>query len=188
VQCQTWGRRSVFVVCLPASARPRPSLLDVDESGLNWIILDISKDVTEFLSRTDPMIVRFILPKRHSRPAQMPVRLATRPALEPAHNRWHRISRLENDVNVVGHDNPAVQRVETTRCFTIQKSVFDDTRYSGFSKPERPAGGTVETFVPRTKRRTTGILRSQNMGTARRHRPGEAPCHKHRGTVGNPMR
>src|SRR5260370_40739821 len=48
-----WGRRSVLVVCLPSSARPRPSFLHIDETSLDWIILDISNDVVGFCGRTD---------------------------------------------------------------------------------------------------------------------------------------
>src|SRR5258708_39972117 len=110
------------------------------------------------------MIVRFILPKRHSCPPQMPVRLATRPALEPAHNRWQRTVRLENCVNVVGHNNPAMQGVEATRCFTVQESVFDHSGYAGLSWPERTAGGTVETLITQAKRRATCILHGQDIG------------------------
>jgi len=126
-------------------------LPNLDQSGLHGIILYISNDVVKFLVRTDPVIERFILPKRHSGAAQTPVRLATRPSFEPPHNRWQRGVRLEHDVNVIGHDNPAAQSVEAARCFTIEKSVLDESCDAGFSEPEGTAGRTVEAFVAESK-------------------------------------
>jgi hypothetical protein len=189
VACQQhmWGRRSFFVVCLPASTAPWPTLLDVSQSSLHRIILDISNHVFELPRRTYPMIVRFILPKRQPGPPQLPVRLATRPALEPSHNRWPRTPGLENNMYVVGLDDPAVQRVEAARCFTIQECLLNHPRYAGFSKPERTAFNTFKPLVPRKKRRASGILHGQNIGTARRHRPGKAPRHKDCDILGNPM-
>src|SRR5580692_10344558 len=91
---RSWDRRSVFVVCLLPSTRPSPSLRSPHQPSSHRILLHITNQNPKLLVRPNPVIVRFILPKRQAPATQNLIRHTGGPSLEPPHNRGIIASRL----------------------------------------------------------------------------------------------
>ena len=118
----------------------------------------------EFLLASHPVVERFLLPERSPRAAQDPICHAAGSTFEPSHDGGHWGMRLEDRVDVVGHDRPRMELVKVANRFSIKKSVRN---YRGDSRILQPEG--TRTCLKRT-------------------RTGQAPRHKDCGLVRKPMR
>jgi hypothetical protein len=100
-------------------------LFRIRQPGVDWITFYIPDDILKFLPRTNPVVVRFLLPERHSGASENSVCHTTGPPLEPPHDARHGGVRSEDHVDVVGHDDPGVEIIEAADLLTVLKGIFD---------------------------------------------------------------
>ena len=105
---------------LARGARPGPILDSLHQSGLDRIPLDIPDDAIHLLILADPMIVRLILPERFARASEDLSCLASAVTLDCSTHLLHLHMGSEQDVDVVGHDDPRPQIVFLPNALTEQ--------------------------------------------------------------------
>jgi hypothetical protein len=92
-----------------AGAGPPPVLGLGDQASAHGIPFDVMTDALEFGRVPDPVIKRFVLPKRLSRAAQRGVGVARRDTLDDAGDFGKREAGVQEDMDMVGHDDIGVQ-------------------------------------------------------------------------------
>jgi hypothetical protein len=124
---------------------------------------------------------------RQKGPPKMPVRLATRPGFEPAHDRRQRALRLKNHVDVVGHDNRGVQRVEAACCFhhTVGRPERSPLCAVPAARMTRGRNGRGARHRGKDVRPVFVAVRISDCSEASN---SEAPCHEQCGMAGDPIR
>jgi len=95
----------------PPRPRPRVALSRSDKKCSDWIVFNVKLDAPEFLSIADQVIIALILPKGLTCASQKLVSPFGSRRFERTKEprRMHQWSNKQ--VNVIGHDNPRVQRV-----------------------------------------------------------------------------
>ena len=134
-----WDRRSVFVVCLRPGARPSPLCDSSHQARSYWILFNVANHCPQLFGRTNPVIVRFVLPKRHPRATQNLICGAAGSSFEPSHDGMQFADRLPYHVNMIGHNHPCMQSVKLTNCFAVQQSMGKHARHPRVHEPLRTA-------------------------------------------------
>jgi hypothetical protein len=148
------------------------------------IALDVADHVIRLARRTDPMIIRFVLPKC-SASSKYSISHSTSPALQPTHDCRHRNMWLPHNVHMVRHDRPGVQIVRMLNGCAVANSVLDNLGNAGVSQPKRSRNASIEWLAPR--RNSAGIFGGKNLRRVRRPGPGEAPRREDNGAIGEYM-
>lgn len=78
------------------------------EAGFHWIVFDVAVDAGELSSVADPMVEGFVLPERATGTAEKRVRFAGGDTFQAVGDAGERDCRIDEDVDVVGHDDPGV--------------------------------------------------------------------------------
>jgi len=127
-------------------AGPRPVLGACGEPCLHGIPFDVLADAFEFGGVSDPMIEAFVLPEGFAGPAQGGVCIARRDALHDVGDlgQWH--AGLQQDMDVVGHDDVGVQDVPPEFGATFD-GIFRIVRNLRVAEPARPGGSGVQVAV-----------------------------------------
>jgi len=126
-----------------ACAGPLPVLRPRDESGTHGIPFDVMADARKFSGIPDPMIERFVLPEGLARAAKSSIGIAGSHAFDDAGDFGKRQTRLQQDVNVVGHDHVGVQQV-AAEFGTMNDGVFGIGGDFRVSQPKWAGLGGVE--------------------------------------------
>ena len=136
-----WGRPSSFVVCLRTSPAPctgpLPILFPLHQLRFHRIALYITNQVPKFVPTANPVVERLVLPEGRSGTPQNPVCDATGSTLQPSQYDRQRRPRLQDHMDVVGHDHPSVERVELTDCLAVSDGVAHDCSHSWIAQPNR---------------------------------------------------
>jgi len=135
-----WDRR----FRLSVGARPRPQIGRRHEACCHGVLFDISPRSDKAFIATNPVIPRFILPKGLTRSPEQPIGGTGCRSLKPAHQRrrWH--GRRDQNVDVVRHYDPRVQRIEQTPVFPVSDRIGGKQRDSGIGQPSWTGSCTVE--------------------------------------------
>jgi len=94
-----------------ACAGPLPILRLRDESGAQRIPFDVVANARKFSGVPDPVVEGFVLPERLAGAAQRCIAIASRHAFDSAGDFGERQARLQQNVDVVGHDDVSMQHV-----------------------------------------------------------------------------
>ena len=124
-------------------ARPTKLVFTLNKSSFDGILLHISNDALQFITVTNPMIKRFVLPKM-SCSFQYPVGLERAIPFDCLTDASQRYKRINDYVNMVCHYGPREQLVELELSFAVVKSVYDKLGDLRLFKPERACLGSVE--------------------------------------------
>ena len=135
---RSWNRRSVSVVCLLSCTRPSPRLRNLHQASSHRIVLHIRNQRPQFLLCPNPVIVRFILPKRQASAAQDIIRHARRAPLNPSHHRGKAAAKLPNHVDMIRHEHPGVEVIKIAAGLSKQKRVSHHLRNASIRQPARP--------------------------------------------------
>src|SRR5579871_564370 len=135
---RSWDRRSVSVVCLLPCTRPSPRLCNLHQTSSHRILLHIRNQRPQFLLCPNPVIVRFILPKRQASAAQDIIRHARRAPLNPSHHRGKAAAKLPNHVDMIRHEHPGVEVIKIAAGLSKQKRVSHHLRNASIRQPARP--------------------------------------------------
>src|ERR1017187_6472128 len=97
--------------------------------------------------------------------------------------------RLEDRVNVIGHDHPRVELVEPAHRLAIQQRAYHHPRDSWILQPDRTGSHPVELLVVLQEgtwdRRSVFVV---CLGCSRREGAGQTPRHEDSGLLRNPVR
>jgi hypothetical protein len=137
---ELWDRRSVFVVCLLPGAGPSPLCRSARQSSSHRILLHIANEGPQFGRRTNPVILRLILPKRHPRAPQNLICRAARSPLQPSHDGGQFADNLPNHMDKIGHDHPCMEAIESADRFAVQECFGNHACDSRVLEPVRTAG------------------------------------------------
>src|SRR5260370_3302803 len=99
-------------------------------------------DALEFCGISNPMIKRFVLPKRLARAAEPGVYVASRDSLQWPGNFGEGHVWVEKNVHVVGHDHIDVQLV-AAKLGSMHDRIFGVSGELRVGQPERTALGRV---------------------------------------------
>ena len=94
--------------------------------------------------------------------------------------------RLEDRVDVVGHDHPRVELVEPANRLAVQESVPDHTGDSRILQPCGTGSRTVEPLMLQQEAGPATSIRRRNLHLSREG-TGQAPCHEDGGILRNPV-
>ena len=155
------------------STRPTPLIHTLHQPRFHRIHLHVSHTFPQFSLRSDPVIVRLILPERPPTP-QNPVRRIRRAPLDPMRNPAQLYVRSPNYVDVIGHDDPGMKVIQLLHVRAVDQSISDNLGDAGVVQPER-AGATRNHLV-------------QKFGLGRWRRAGQTPTHKEGGFFRYPVR
>jgi len=111
--------------CPLACAGPMPIVSTFHEARGYGIVFDVANDSAELAGIANPAIEGFVAPERVAGQTDNPVGLASGRTLEPASNRGQRNLRCNQQVNVVGHDDPGMKCVEVP----VRFASFDRRRH-----------------------------------------------------------
>ncbi len=126
-----------------ACAGPLPVLRPRDEPGAHGIPFDVVADARKFSGIPDPVIERFVLPEGLAGAAQRSIGIPGRHAFDDAGDFGKRQARLQQNVDVVGHDYIGVQEV-AAEFGAANDGVFGIGGNLWVSQPERARLGGVE--------------------------------------------
>lgn len=116
------------------------------EFGAHGIPFDVVADALEFTGISDPVVEGLILPKMFTRAAQGGVGVPRGHSFHDRGDFRKGHARLQQDVNVVGHDHKGVQFV-TAKLGAAQDGVFGVISNFGVGQPSRAEGSRVQSCV-----------------------------------------
>lgn len=131
------------------------------------------------------MIERFVLPERQTRAAEDAIGDTRRSPLSPPHDGGHRCLGLQQQMNMIRHDNPGVPIIELLDLLSIMKRPqyhFGDTRIS------QPHGTTIRSVMGTLHSDAAGVFSSEDVWLDGRWRSCEAPSYQDDGLFRIPMR
>ncbi len=158
--------------------RPRPVLGNLRQSSLNRVSFDVSNDLLHFVPVADPVIVRLVLPKDLAGSPQEHIGPASGGTLDPSSDHWHLNAGCPEDVDVIGHDHPGSQAVESALPFPGEQGAGYDLSDATIREPLRPRPVQICLTVPRHERGAGGCsLRGSGRDDVRagRQRAGQPP-------------
>ena len=91
------------------SAGPRPIFRLLDQSCSDWISFDVSMNLLPFAGIANPVVEGLALPERLSCEAEQQVRFARRCAFDFLSDLGKRGLLLEQEMNVIGHQDIGLQ-------------------------------------------------------------------------------
>jgi hypothetical protein len=144
---QIVGRASTLASrpsCRLISRRPAMIFGVRHNSRRHRIALDISYDSLELISIPYPMVVRLALPKLLSHASQNAVSLTGREAFYGLLNAACRDARCQQQMDVIGHDNPSAKLVHLQAVFPKAQRVDDELSDLILSEPDGAIACTVE--------------------------------------------
>jgi hypothetical protein len=124
--------------------RPRPSLTRLNQPRGNRVAFNISNSPPQRPVISNAMVVRFILPERPARSPQEEIRGAGRGALDPSSDNGHRAGGLHHHMNVIRHDDPGQQFIQTILCVSQPQRVLDDLGNFWLAEPMRPGSVGIQ--------------------------------------------
>jgi hypothetical protein len=142
------------------------------------------------------MVERLVLPEGRFSAAKNPVGHAAGSSFEPSHDGGHFGVWLEDRVDVIGHDHPRVEFVESANGLTVQECVRNHAGNSRILQPNWAGSLAVESLIvpkkSRWDRRSFFVVcqapvASDNLRSGRK-RSGKTPGHENRGLLWNPVR
>jgi hypothetical protein len=182
--CQ--GAPAVFAAGGVDRTGPRRVLGASDKSSINRIGLDISDRGSKLFTGTNPPVKILTLPEGLPGPANQPVGSYSRGDFQPAHNPRQTFMWLQNNMNVIGHDNPGKKIIAASNAFTIEKHIDKRIRDFRILQPSRPVARAIQYPVAQQKF-SPGVGNKQ-----RRHWSRESsrqpPCEKNDRILRHPMR
>src|SRR5271157_5802956 len=143
------------------------------------------------------MIERLVVPEGCPGSTQNLVGHAAGSPLEPAHDGGHCGMRLEDRVDVIGHDYPRVELVEPANHLTVQEGFHNHTGDSRTLQPSGTGSHAVEALVLLKEGGQDGwspAFSDPQPGVrvvcqaALRQGSGQAPRHENGGVLRNPVR
>ena len=133
------------------------------------------------------MIERFVLPKGCSRTTKHAVGRTACSTFKPAHQIGQIDLRSQDYVDMIGHNDPGMQRVQPADRFTILEHFCEHVRDTGLLKPERTGIALIAPVRKGADGSRIATLR-RKLGCAGGHGTGQPPRHEN-GRIGrNPMR
>ena len=109
----------------------------------NGIPFDVVANALEFRGIPNPVIERFVLPKRLSSTAQSGVDITSRNSLDRTGNLGERNIRVEQNVHVIGHDDVSMQQ-EAAALRAAKDRIFGIVGELRIGQPERTSLGGIE--------------------------------------------
>lgn len=134
------------------------------------------------------MIERLVLPKGCSSTAENAIGDPSGSTLEPAHQMPQIDVRLQDYMNMIGHDDPSVKSVKSADCFAIPKRVDEHGRDTRLLKPERTGTGLIVPVLERANGGGIGTQLRADLGRAGGHRSSQAPREENDGIGRDPVR
>jgi|HubBroStandDraft_4_1064222.scaffolds.fasta_scaffold56493_2 hypothetical protein len=184
-----------IVLCgLPSCARPqpgtgpRPLFCCANQPRLDRIALNILDHFIQLSRRTNPMIVRLILPKNLSASPQDAIGYPAGSPFKPAHNVRHRDMRFPHGVHMVRHNSPGLKVVGMPDVGAIFDGILNHSGDTLVPQPERSRTASVEPLVANVKRNAACVLGRDDLRRARRSGSGESPSYKDNAAIRKPMR
>ena len=89
------------------------------------------------------MVEGFVLPEGLSGPLKNEVRLPCRSAFQPSHEGLHGNLRLQEHMDVIGHDHPGSQGIEISFLLTIPAGMLHHLRHANIFQPNGSERGFV---------------------------------------------
>ena len=173
-------RRNRLSHLLPC-ARPVPKLCGLYQTGLHRVFVDVAGNLPKLVAVTHPMIPGFVFPERLTGETENFVSATGCGTLQPTRNRRQRNAGRQQQVNVIGHNHPGMQFVESALGFSCHKGIRHKTCDPGVHQPARSGGLPIQLPVAFHKRRQDLVART------RRHRSIESPGREDRSPFSIPM-
>lgn len=129
-----------------AGAGPIPVFGPGHETCAYGVPLDVVADALELSGVSDPVVEGLVLPKGFADAVQRVVGIAGGHSFHDACNFREGDARLQEDVNVVGHDDKGVQFV-AAKLGAAQDGVFGVVGKFGVSEPSRAEASGVQSCI-----------------------------------------
>ena len=129
-----------------AGAGPFPIFGPVNESSANRVPFNVVADSLEFDGISDPMVERFVLPKGFAGAAQSGVDVTGGNSLERTRDFSERHERVQQYMDMVGHDDVSVQLV-AAKLGAMLDGILGVIGKLRFREPERTALGRVQSSI-----------------------------------------
>jgi len=141
------------------SARPRPVLGLFHHSGAHRIPLNVSQNLIKLLLIPHPAVIRFRLPEGLTASTQYPIGLAAAGALQSTHDLRQFFMRLQQQVDMVRHDDPGVEVEESQLLAARKQCVPHDRGYLRILQPGWTRRRAIHLAVKRHESLPFGVRR-----------------------------
>jgi len=143
----------------------------------------------KLMNIANPVIPGFLLPKTMPGATQYPVRISGGRTLKPPSKTGDRHSGRNQQMHVVGHDDPGVKFIEFYFFFTHKNLPGNEPSNPGIHQPARAAQTPIEFPVSLHKSAPSRRLRNQDfLPRVHRQRSVQPPCKENRNSIGLPVR
>ncbi len=165
----------------PIPARPTPEFDAIDKAGRHRITFDVSNNLLELSGVANPAVPGFLSPEGVSCESKNLVGFVACGALQPAGDFRQRHPRRDQQMDMVRHDYPCVQFIETACRLSRFNAFGNQGGDADIAEPMRSRLVPIKSSVRGHECVTWPRIRFQDRVLfAHRNRSVQAPCQKYR--------